>query len=212
MAWYDKFKEAKILIHQSSGKDGIEHNKFWSGYYDEKTGKVHLRWGRLGTKGQGKAKDFGSTYAAANFLNKKYREKQGKGYRETLEGKPIDKATLDRLHTEASIVGAGNKLTEFQWLEQVGEAVNSPMPEFIEINEDRLYDPACTPAIRISITTKKSYEGGNFFRLIFAADNTYCLMGGGAPYHCKIVDSTDPLHKLVEKVEEALGRRLSGAE
>lgn len=52
------------------------HNKFWTGeLYDN--GMVITRWGRVGDSGQ--SKEFPG--AGASFLEKKLREKEGKGYR-----------------------------------------------------------------------------------------------------------------------------------
>lgn len=42
MAWYDHYKQEKILVQQGDG-----HNKFWAAYVDEKTNIAHVRWGRI---------------------------------------------------------------------------------------------------------------------------------------------------------------------
>ncbi|MFC7617153.1 WGR domain-containing protein [Actinokineospora soli] len=55
--------------------------KFWEG---ERSGAaVTVRWGRIGTAGQVKARDFADDAAARAFLDKQVAEKTRKGYRET---------------------------------------------------------------------------------------------------------------------------------
>lgn len=205
MSWYDRYKEAKILVIQDTNAKGVSRNAFWQGYYDPKTNQVHLKWGRIGTKGQSKSKDFGSEGSAINFIDKKYREKRNKGYTSQHEGSPIDSAMLDQLHIEAQIVGASNKMIDMQWMECTGDH------QFSEINVERLYDPECNPAIRVKLETRKSYADQNVFTLLFGGDGSYIVSGprGGI---LTPISSTHPLHKMVEKVEEALGRKLSGAE
>ena len=67
-----------IRVEKRIMTDCVEenHNKFWTGelYSD---GMVITRWGRVGDSGQ--SKEFPG--AGVSFLEKKLREKEGKGYR-----------------------------------------------------------------------------------------------------------------------------------
>ena len=203
-SWYDQYKEEKILIHQ-----GSEHNKFWAAWWDEKTNKVHVRWGRIGTKGQSKIHDKGDRWSSARFINTKFGEKTRKGYTDHFGGKPISQATLDRLNTEAAIVGTQNKCHDFQWVEieiKAGGAVY-----FKVINEDRLYDPDCNPAIVVQFQTRKDIGGRDSFRFLFTLDGTYDILGNSQrATKTQLVEAGHPLHKMVEKVEESIGRSFAG--
>ncbi|HVY45734.1 MAG TPA: WGR domain-containing protein, partial [Minicystis sp.] len=53
-------------------------SKFWEGAVEGKT--LTARWGKIGTDGQTKSKDFASPAAAEAELEKLVREKRGKGY------------------------------------------------------------------------------------------------------------------------------------
>jgi predicted DNA-binding WGR domain protein len=66
-------------------------SKFWQA---EQVGSVlHIRWGRLGTDGQGQEKPFASVDAAGAALAKLVREKTAKGYASVAaEGGPSDRA------------------------------------------------------------------------------------------------------------------------
>jgi poly [ADP-ribose] polymerase len=69
-------KEVKLIMSDISNNN----NKFWKGrLYDNAS--VELIWGRVGKNEQSKVKDFGSQYAAEDFLDKKQREKEKKGYK-----------------------------------------------------------------------------------------------------------------------------------
>lgn len=204
MSWYDRYKGEKILIHT-----GDIHNKFWAASWDDKTNKVNVRWGRIGTKGQSQVKDFGGKVAAINFIDGKFREKCRKGYFDTYNGKAITQASLDRLHTEAAIVGTQNKCHDFKWVEIT---VNSRTVDFKEIPEERLYDPDCHPAILVDFETRKDVRGRSKFKFLFTLEETYDVLG----HSCwttkdQLVASAHPLRKMVDKVEEAIGRSLSVA-
>lgn len=196
MSWYDRYKEEKILVHQ-----GAEHNKFWAAHYDDKTNEVHVRWGRIGTKGQSQTKKFGSQYQAVNFIDTKFREKCRKGYKDKIDGKPIDQGVFEKLAIEAAIVGTQNKCHEMQWVE-IKDAANGG---FVHITEDRLFDPDCNPGLLVKIETRKEYDGDTSFRLLFSFDN--CFKIGRNGMHA-ITKSSD-LYKMAQKVEEAIGRNLS---
>jgi predicted DNA-binding WGR domain protein len=72
--------------------------KFWEGTVEGKT--LTLRWGRIGTEGQTKDKEFGSVAEADEALAKLLREKRGKGYSDddASAGKP--QATVDAAPVE----------------------------------------------------------------------------------------------------------------
>jgi predicted DNA-binding WGR domain protein len=205
MSWYDRYKEEKILINTSS-TDGTEHNKFWAASWDETTGKVSVRWGRVGTKGQSKTHDKSGAYEAANFIEGKLREKRRKGYKETYQGKPITQAVLDRLNTEAAIVGTQNKCHDFKWVELSPTATGI---DFHEISEDRLYDPACNPGILVVFETRKEYDNRTRFTFLFTLEETYDVRDAKRAADNQKVKTDHPLRKMVDKVEEAIGRSLA---
>ncbi len=209
-SWYDEYKEAKCLIHT-----GDKHNKFWIAETDVNTHEVSVRWGRLGTKGQNQKKSFDSPVAAANFVDNKIREKKRKGYEFT------DKPKLDRLATEAAIVGTANKCGELSWIETHDEG-NGPTGAFGSgvlvtadehvcfsfINEDRLADPSCSPGILVSLTTRKEIDGRHEFDLVFTESGSYVFEDRSRSGRAAVIDDGHPLHNLVEKVQESLGSSL----
>jgi|GEM_PF-6466105 len=200
MGWYDNYKKEKILVQQDD-----THNKFWAAWWDEKTNQVHVRWGRLGTRGQSQTKDFPGSWKAASFISGKFSEKSRKGYTSQHSGKEITQATLDQMHAEAAIVGTQNKCHGFAWVEitQEGDDIL-----FVEISEERLYDPDCNPAIAIKFETRKNIDGCDSFRFLFTLDGTYNIIGSSYTTVSQLVDDSHPLHKMVKKVEEAIGRSL----
>ncbi len=191
MAWYDKYKKETILIHQEA-----EHNKFWSAQMDEKTFKVVIRWGRLGTKGQSQEKEFSAEYGAGQFIESKMSEKRRKGYR------PIEKKKFDELSIQSAIVGSSNKCRNFRWVEITDEA----NLKFQSISEDRLADPACNPGVFVEVETKKEYAGRTMFALLFTFEQVFDVTDGR---NITLVTKASPIYDLTGKVEEALGRTLS---
>ena len=203
--WYDRYKDEKILIQQEA-----EHNKFWAAAWDEKNNEVNVRWGRIGTKGQSQVKRFSGRYEAVNFIDGKYREKRRKGYSDKFNGKDITQATLDRLNAEAAIVGTQNKCHDFKWVEIEIEAGGAVY--FKEIPEERLYDPACHPAILVDFETRQDVGGRDHFRFLFTLEDTYDILGNSKrATKDQLVGASHPLRKMVDKVEEAIGRSLSAA-
>lgn len=200
MAWYDGYKDEKIVIHQSGA-----HNKFWAAWWDETSNQVHVRWGRIGTKGQSKTHSKDSHWKAVRFIETKYGEKRRKGYSETLDGKPITQATLDRLNAEAAIVGTQNKCNDFKWVELTN---NGGAVDFHEINEDRLYDPACNPGILVIFETRKEIDNRDTFTFLFTLEKTYDVRDSKRATSDMLVQAGHPLRKMVDKVEEAIGRSL----
>ena len=201
MAWYDRYKEEKILIHQSE-----EHNKFWAAGWDDQTNQVHVRWGRIGTKGQSKDHSFESQFEAVRFIEKKFGEKRHKGYAGKLNGMDITQAALDRLNTEAAIVGTQNKCHSFKWVELVASGNTI---DFHEINEDRLYDPSCNPGILVVFETRKEIDNRDRFTFLFTLETTYDVRDSNRATEDMLVSSGHPLRKMVDKVEEAIGRSLA---
>ena len=201
MAWYDRYKEEKILIHQSE-----EHNKFWAAGWDDQTNQVHVRWGRIGTKGQSKDHSFESQFEAVRFIETKFGEKRRKGYAGKLNGMDITQAALDRLNTEAAIVGTQNKCHSFKWVELVASGNTI---DFHEINEDRLYDPSCNPGILVVFETRKEIDNRDRFTFLFTLETTYDVRDSNRATEDMLVSSGHPLRKMVDKVEEAIGRSLA---
>lgn len=196
MSWADRFKEEKIVAQRKGN-----HNKFWAAYWDESTGNVYVRWGRFGTKGQSQIKNFGSSYAAANFIDGKYHEKRRKGYRD------ITHAEFEEMSTEAAIVGSANKCHNMQWVE-LSEASPDTL-EFTAIDEQRLYDPNCNPGLLVELETKKEHDNRNRFKLLFTFEETYDVRDANRAAANQKVEASHPLYDMTKKVEEAIGRRLS---
>ena len=201
MSWYDRYKDEKILIYQ-----GNKHNKFWTAYWDETTNQVHVRWGRIGQKSQSQTKSFSGHREAVRFIETKFSEKRRKGYTGKLNGTDITQAALDRLNTEAAIVGTQNKCHSFKWVELVatGNAI-----DFHEINEDRLYDSSCNPGILVVFETRKEIDNRDRFTFLFTLEKTYDVRDSKRATEDMLVGSGHPLRKMVDKVEEAIGRSLA---
>jgi predicted DNA-binding WGR domain protein len=195
MPWYDRYKQEKIVVQQESG-----HNKFWAAHWDEATTTVHVRWGRLGTKGQTQEKKMG-VHEASRFIETKYAEKRRKGYTEKYQGRAIDHVIFEKMATEAAIVGSSNKCHNMQWVEIVKNGVTALKP----ITDDRLSEPDCNPGLMVKLETKKQYSGSNKFDLLFTFDRAYLLVGGGIHE----ITKGHYLNELTSKVEEALGRSLT---
>lgn len=196
MSWLDQYKEEQILIHTGSG-----HNKFWSARWDPATGKVHIRWGRLGTSGQSQIKEFKSQYDASRFVSRKCDEKSCKGYTDTVNGTKIDHQLFEKMTIEAAIVGTQNKCHEMQWVEIIDEASG----RFEPITEDRLFSPDCNPGMLVELETRKEYDGDTKFRLLFTFDKCFKVRNNSI---VPVTQSSD-LYKMTQKVEEAIGRSLS---
>jgi predicted DNA-binding WGR domain protein len=199
--WYDSFKDEQIVIQQND-----ESNKFWAAHWNDKTNQVFVRWGRLGTKGQSQVKSFPTQYSAVNFINTKFSEKQRKGYHNELHGKVITHAMLDRLHTEAAIVGTQNKCHDFKWVELTP---NGSAIDFKEISEDRLYDPDCSPGILVVFETRKEIDNRDRFTFLFTLEQTYDVRDSKRAADNMLIKDGHPLRKMVVKVEEAIGRSLA---
>ncbi len=189
--WYDKFKKETILIQQED-----EHNKFWSAVMDEKTFKVVIRWGRLGTKGQSQEKEFNAEYAAGRFIEQKMGEKRRKGYQN------IEKKKFDQLCIQSAIVGTSNKCRNFRWV----EITDTKNLQFTPCSDDRLADPNCNPGVFVEVETKKEYGGKNLFALLFTFEQAFDVTNSK---DIKLVTKASPIYELTGKVEEALGRSLS---
>jgi len=193
-------KDEKIFVHQ-----GATHNKFWTSICDEATFEVTIRWGRLGTKGQSKKYPFATRRDATYFMLEKNRERLRKGYTGRHLGKEISRAMLDQLGTEAAIVGSQNKCHTFKWVELVGFAAEI---SYKEIDEDRLYNPECNPGILVNFETRKEIDGRKKFVLLFTLESAYDLRGHNPATPERLIESGHPLRKMVDKVEEAIGRSL----
>jgi len=194
--WGDKYKDEQLFVHQGTG-----HNKFWTIVYDLATKTVTRRWGRIGTKGQAKTEPFAADYSAARFVETKISGQRRDGY------KPIDRATLDRMAIEAAIVGTQNKCHNFKWVELHQDAHGIGLHGFSTISEDRLMDPSCNPGLVVEIETRKEYGGRTKFTVLFALEQAYEVR---TPQNLSTIRKTDPLYELTEKVEEAVGRSMSG--
>lgn len=193
MSWLDKFKQENIVIQQSG-----YHNKFWMSQLDQKTFKVVIRWGRLGTKGQSQEKEFNAEYAALSFIRSKMDEKTRKGYQ------PISKKKFDELCIQAAVVGTSNKCHAFKWVEIKDDQ------QFVTADELRLSNPECNPGIYVEIGTKKNYNNKNHFKIVFTFDRVYVIESGDSYLRAGgLVLKNNELYELTQKVEEAIGRSLS---
>lgn len=201
MSFYDKYKEERILINQ----DG-SHNKFWAAHWDEQNDEVHVRWGRIGCSGQSQVKKM-SKHEAVRFIESKSQEKRRKGYLDKYDNAPIDRSVLDKLAIEAAIVGTQNKCHGMQWVE-----ITDPDAGYFEaIQESRLYDPDCNPGVLVKLETRKEYDGETKFKLLFSFDRCFRVSHSNINnpgVTVQITENSD-LYKMVQKVEEAIGRSLS---
>jgi predicted DNA-binding WGR domain protein len=199
--WYDKFAKERILINVAD-----THSKYWAAYLDEATATVHVRWGRLGTKGGQQAKTFPHASQAVSYISTKFNEKQRKGYTDKIRGETIDAGRLEKLSIEAAIVGTQNKCQSMEWVE-ITSADDSAC-KFARINDTRIYEPDCTPGLLVTMETKKTYHQLNDFSLLFTGDAAFLADQYTGIAYLK-VEKKDPLYELTQKVEEAVGRSLS---
>lgn len=192
MAWADRYKEEQILVQQEDN-----HNKFWAAYWDSDANVVHIRWGRIGTKGQSQRKPVSGQFEASRLIDNKVYEKQRKGYQK------VEHAKFEELMATAAIVGSANKCDDMQWM----EIISTDPIQVKSIQESRLYDPDCEPGLSITLETRKAYDGQNRFRLLFTNSGVYALRHRPPCYgDYETVAPGSQLHKLIQKVEEALGR------
>jgi predicted DNA-binding WGR domain protein len=176
------------------------HSKFWM--YTEANGVYTARWGRLGTKG-GQPK----TYSYSEIVSKVY-EKQRKGY------KQITRDVYEQKTVEAAIVGTQNKCHTMRWLEQKKDASAFGSLRFADgviyapVDERRLQEPDCEPALMVVLETRKEY-----LELLFTPDGSYLLGSTGSRSQGlsmrQPVTKGHALYELVAKVEESLGRGLA---
>lgn len=199
MSWLNRLKEERILIQTIGG-----HNKFWAAYMDENN-TAHVRWGRIGTKGMSQTKTFSTPYQAAHFINKKFDEKYRKGYTDKIDGAIIDRAKLEELAIEAAIVGTQNKCDGMAWV----EITRTDPVTYLKIDEDRLYEPDCTPALLVNITTRQSFDGQFNFNLLFTGEDVMLATSKNSGLATQKIEKSHPLYDLTTKVEQAIGRRLS---
>jgi len=187
--WADKYKEEQFLVCRDEG-----HNKIWSASYDEQTGRVVVKWGRLGTKGSSQVKDFGrDKWGARRFIEGKFREKNAKGY------EPCDKATFDRLSIESAIVGTSNKFVNLGWVNIEGQHA-------MRVTDAELMDSAMNPGMLLEIELRKT---GLKYLVVITLDTVYEAIGA-REFTLNPVGYNHPeLKDIMQKVEEAIGRGMN---
>lgn len=98
-----------------------QHNKFWNYTINNLT--VNIEYGRVGGTKQTDVKSFGDQYSLNAFVQKKVREKEGKGYKEVSEEKLIKESNI------AQNIGTQNKICEMNFVKYDGnnnmEEINS---------------------------------------------------------------------------------------
>lgn len=172
-----------MLIHRGKG-----HNKFWNAKkYPSQNGiDVEVTYGRLGTNGQSQVKSFTNEYAANMFIGKKKSEKIRKGYQE------VSDRDFEVLVIQSEILGTANKLSDFDWLEQLDNGGFAPA------SNTRLSDPDCTPALKAKIETRKF---GNI-EMLFTANDIYCKSEINGSF--LKIDEKDKRYAFATKVHDAL--------
>jgi len=95
---------SKVIYHCSED----HHNKTWS--YEITGNSVYVEWSRVGGTLDSQTKTFSSSYEVTDFISKKVREKEKKGYKLTSQ-KAINKETKT-----AQAIGAQNKIAKMQWV------------------------------------------------------------------------------------------------
>lgn len=190
-----------IVVNTAAG-----HNKFWAARTNQADNTVHIRWGRLGTTGQTQIKNFATAHGCESFIRIKASEKMRKGYTNKWRNMLIDQNILDKLSMEAAIVGTSNKCDDLRWVELVGG-------KYVTIPDDRLQHPDCNPAISVTVTTKKEYNGKHKFNLLFTIDKVYLadenlfefLLNGTK----EEITKQHFLYQFTANVEQAIGHSLS---
>lgn len=90
-----------------------QHNKFWR--YEVEGLFVDISWGRIGGKEQSQRKRFSSTFALENFLSKKIKGKESKGYR------LVDEKKLEQEEKTAKTLGTQYKIKQMKFVHKKGK-------------------------------------------------------------------------------------------
>src|SRR5579883_461268 len=132
-----------------------QHNKFWS--YEVDGTSVTTRWGRVGLDGQSKTEELGSGAAVQKFINKKVREKEGKGY------KLVTKEKLAEEEATAEELGTRKKIKLIQWVSRKGD----------ELTFLSAYDPKQYIYVEVLHSWNKSIE-----RFLLSKTSSWVIEGG----------------------------------
>lgn len=192
MAWYDQYKNEKILIMKTDSS-----NKFWAAYLNDTTYTVYVRWGRIGTKGQSQTKKFDRLYTAASFISSKYDEKIREGYTGLYNNKPITQVVLDRLNLEASIIGTKNVCKQLSWCNIILK--DNKIVHVKCISDSELLNPDINPGIIVSFSTNKTYDSKNEFNILLDFDKYYDMNNNYAE-----IPKTNQIHSLLSKFAEVI--------
>lgn len=187
-----------------------KHNKWWT--FEVSGNTVTTKFGRIGQKGQSSSKTFRDTWSRDAYANKKMSEKTGKGYN------PISKEDFDLLRLQAEIMGTGSKIE--------GIAVILQDKKFFhEVPNQVAYDPSLELSLMISFRLRDRHGATDVYTFLFKGDDVFDLNIqpvysathskdlGFRPVrswqgNASKVNTSHPLWKMIEKLQEVLGTTL----
>jgi predicted DNA-binding WGR domain protein len=206
----------KILLIHNGGK----HNKFWTATLNEDN-SVTTNWGRLGTKGQSKIFGFGSEWLARDFIEKKTREKERKGYQE------LELAEFALEEFKAEIVGPEVKVNSLLFVQSIedGQAFakrrnvhvtsftqqDKDIKFYEEVRGEALADPKCNPVILCNLTFTKKH-GGLHFDVLITGDRVFTFERvSSATYDGSYWVAVGNVEEVTDTTDKILSKILSKA-
>lgn len=172
--------------------DGVSRNCYWDGKLSEDKKTVTVRFGRIGVEGKPSVKTLDNEWEARDFLNKKVREKEGKGYRK------VPDEVWARMQQVAKVIGTKGKMKELRFFDLAGDRLREVKPE-------ALMDPSIIPGVLV-ICELKVEKDMRSLTLLFA-DRDYVSLTGFCTRlsDYKVIDESHYLYETVQKAKEAAG-------
>jgi predicted DNA-binding WGR domain protein len=201
--WNDDFN----MIVCTDGK----HNKFWT-FSVSSDGELTIRYGRIGTKGQTRTSQHGSSMYASSIGTRKMQDKiLEKDYRR------VTQREYDILLLQAHLLGNGNK---FEFASLV--VLNKDHDHLVEITPEEAVDPKHKPSMVVSFRLRDRRGSTEPFTVWFADDDAFELSGdkrvtmrsswtvaGKLCYPLRgnrRITEGHRLYSLTEKLAEVIGR------
>ena len=181
-----------ILINQRS-----RHNKFW--IVSVNGNNVMRKWGRIGTKGQQRTDAFDDDLKASRFAHDKEWSQRSQGYQ------PCNKQLYNKLSTEAAVVGTKNKCLQIEWVEFVTDQYGIGIHGYNSIDESKLCDPKCNPALLVSVEFQKPQLTNKVHLLIYTNKGIYTSdYSATLNRPIRKLDNTSKIYNLAIKIGETI--------
>ncbi len=198
----------KMWVHR-----GDKHNKFWT--YNITNAVFSATYGRIGTDGTTKPKDFDSKWSADNHARNKIHEKERKGYNK------VSEEEYKMLVVCAKAIGATNKVEKMALVLDDGKFL-------FEIKPESAFDPSLEPSILLSFRLRDKHGATEPFWMLLDGDSAYDL-GYARPHRQAVtmkdivakhaiavykpqrrtkISNSHELAPVVEKAEAAIGHGL----